>query len=106
MRYNFALVLPVVAALLATAPPAQAQTPSGDTIAGEEEFAAALGCTKQRAKAVALKNVGHGGRVLFVIFDRQDRPPHWSVDIVSSTKEYEVWVNVACRVIKIITGPL
>jgi hypothetical protein len=105
MRCNFALALPVVAALLATAPSVQAQTPSGDTIAGEEEFAAALACTKQRAAAVALKAVDHGARVLFVIFDRQDQPPHWSVDLVNSTREFEVWVNIACREIKIISQP-
>jgi len=106
MRCKFALALPVVAALLAAAPSARAQTPNTDTTAAEEAFAAALGCTKQRAAAVALKAVDHAARVVFVIFDREDRPIHWSVDLVSSTLEYEVWVNVACKVIRTITGPL
>jgi hypothetical protein len=106
MHYNFALALPVVAALLAAAPSVKAQTLDPNTAAAEEGFAAALGCTKQRAGAVALKAVDHGARVVFVIFDREDRPVHWSVDLVSSTLEYEVWVNVACKVIRIITGPL
>ena len=105
MRHNLVLALPVVAALLAAAPPAPAQTPDPSIAAAEEDFAAALGCTKQRAKAVALKAVG-GGRVVFVIFDREEHPRHWSVDIVDTTHEHEVWVSVACKVIKIITGPL
>jgi hypothetical protein len=106
MRYNFALALPVVAALLATAPSVRAQTTDADTTAAEQGFAAALGCTKQRAAAVALKTVDHGARVVFVIFDREDRPIHWSVDLVSSTLEYEVWVSIGCKVIRTITGPL
>ena len=99
MRYSFALCLPVVAALLATAPSVQAQT-----LDPEDAFAAA-GCTKQRAAAVALKAVDHGARVIFVIFDREDRPVHWSVDLVNSTREFEVWVNTACKEIKIISQP-
>jgi hypothetical protein len=106
MRYNFALALPVMAALLATTPSVQAQTLDPATAAAaEEEFAATLGCTKQRAAAVALKAVDHGARVLFVILDRQDRPVHWSVDLVNSTREFEVWVNTACKEIKIISQP-
>jgi hypothetical protein len=104
VRYNFALSLPVIAALLATAPSVQAQTPSGDSIAAEEEFAA-LGCTKQRAKTVALKAVDHGARVIFAILDREDRPIHWTVDLVNSTREFEVWVNTACKEIRIISQP-
>ena len=107
MRYNFALALPVMAALLATTPSVQAQTLDPATAAAaEEEFAATLGCTKQRAAAVALKAVDHGARGIFVIFDREDRPIHWSVDLISTTLEYEVWVNISCKMIRIITGPL
>jgi hypothetical protein len=112
MRYNFAMTLPIVAALLATAPSVRAQTPSSaqaqtlgaDATAAEEAFAAALGCTARRASAVALKAVG-GGHVIFVVFDRFDRPPHWDVFIInfSSDTEYLVWVNVACKVTKIFT---
>ena len=105
MRYNFALALPVMAALIATTPSVQAQTLDQNTAAAEDAFAAALGCTKQRAAAVALKAVDHGARVIFVILDREDRPVHWSVDLVNSTREFEVWVNTACKEIRIISQP-
>ena len=115
MRCNFAMTLPIVAALLATAPSVRAQTPSSaqaqtlgaDTTAAEEAFAAAFGCSKQNAKSVALRAVG-GGQVIQVVFEPQDHPPHWSVFIInfSSDEEHLVWVNVACKVIRIITGPL
>jgi hypothetical protein len=104
MRYNFALALPVVAALLATAPSAQAQTRHADDTA-EDAFAAALGCTKQRAITVALKAVG-GGHVIFVVFDRLYPPPHWDVFIIGNIDGYLVWVNAACRVIRTYTDPL
>jgi hypothetical protein len=106
MRYNFALALPFVAALLVNGPPGQAQTlDAAAATAQEQAFAGALGCTKQRAEAVALNAVG-GGRVVQVVFESQDHPPHWSVDIVGSRNEHEVWVNAACKVIKIITQAL
>jgi hypothetical protein len=107
MRYNFALALPVVTALLATAPFAQAQTqaPAQDQIQAEEGFAAALGCTRARATAVALKAT-HGGRVVFVIFDRETPPPHWEVDILDPPLEHEVWVNIRCKVIRILSQPI
>ena len=115
MRCNFAMTLPIVAALLATAPSVRAQTPSSaqaqtlgaDTTAAEEAFAAALSCTARRATAVALKAVG-GGRVIFVVFNVFDHPPHWSVFIInfSSDEEHLVWVNVACKVTKIFTEHL
>ena len=87
-------------------PSVKAQTVDPNTAIAEEGFAAALGCTKQRAAAVALKAVDHGARGIFVIFDREDRPIHWSVDLISTTLEYEVWVNISCKMIRIITGPL
>jgi hypothetical protein len=106
MRYNFALALPVVAALLAFGPSGQAATlDPADAAAAEQAFAAALGCSKHAAEAVALKAV-HGGRVIQVVYEGGDTPPHWSVDIVGSTYEYEVWVSVSCKVIRIITQPL
>jgi hypothetical protein len=109
MRYNFALALPVVAALLATTPSVQAQTQAptqdSDRVAAEEGFAAALGCTRARATAVALKAT-HGGRVVFVIFDRESPPPHWEVDILDPPLEHEVWVNIRCKVIRILSQPI
>jgi hypothetical protein len=105
MRHNFALALPVIAALLATASSAQAQTLDAGTSTAEDAFAAALGCTATRAKGVALNAVG-GGRVIFVEFNRQDRPPHWDVFIISGNYEHVVWVNVACTVIGVLTQSL
>jgi hypothetical protein len=106
MRYKFALALPVVAALLAIGPSGQAATlDTAATAAQEEAFAAALGCSKQAAVNVALKAVG-GCQVIQVVFETEDHIPHWSVDIVGSTKEFEVWVSVSCKVIRIITQPL
>ena len=111
MRYRFALLFPVVAALLATAPSVQAQTltpgttAAQDAAAAQDAFAAAFGCSKQNAKSVALRAVG-GGQIIQVVFEPQDHPPHWSVDIVGSTNEYEVWINARCKVARIITQPL
>jgi hypothetical protein len=106
MWHKVTLALPVVAALLASGPSGQAATlDPADAAAAEQAFTAALGCSRQAAVAVALKAVG-GGRVIQVVYEGGDRPPHWSIDIVGSTKEHEVWVNVSCKVIKIITQPL
>jgi hypothetical protein len=106
VRYNFALGLPVIAVLLATAPSAQAQTlHTDDTTAAEDAFAAALGCTKPRATAVALKAVG-GGRVIFVEFNRLVQSPHWDVLIISGNNQHLVWVNVACKVVAVLTQSL
>ena len=106
MQYNFALALPVVAALLATGASGQAATlDPAEAAAAEQAFTAALGCSKQAAVSVALKAVG-GGRVIQVQLETSDYPVHWSIDIVGSTKEYEVWVNVSCKVIRVIAQPL
>jgi hypothetical protein len=40
------------------------------------------------------------------VFEAEDHIPHWSVDIVGSTHEHEVWVNAGCKVIRIIAQPL
>ena len=106
MRYKFVLALPVMAALFAGGPTGQAATlDAAAATAQEQAFAAALGCTKQHATMVALKAVG-GGQVVQVAFESGDHIPHWSVDIVGSTNEHEVWVNASCKVIRIITQPL
>jgi hypothetical protein len=106
MRYNFALALPVVAALFAFGPSSQAATPDSTAVAAQEEaFTAAFGCSKQNAVSVALRRVG-GGRVIQVVLETTDFPVHWSIDILGSTNEYEVWVNASCKVIRVITQPL
>ena len=106
MQCNFALALPVVAALLASGPSGQAATlDTAATVAQEEAFAAALGCSKQNAERVALRKVG-GGQVIRAAFETEDHIPHWSIDIVGSTNEYEVWVSVSCKLIRFVTQPL
>jgi hypothetical protein len=40
------------------------------------------------------------------VFEREDHISHWSIDIVGSTNEYEVWVSVSCKVIREIKQPL
>ena len=61
--------------------------------------------SKQRAEAIALQAVG-GGAVLLAVLEREDHFIHWSVDIVGSADEYEVWVSTRGKVLKIITQPL
>ena|SRR5271165_1173450 len=65
----------------------------------------AASITSQRAEAIALQAVG-GGTVLQAVLEREDHFIHWSVDIVGSTDEYEVWVSTRGKVLKIITQPL
>ncbi len=65
----------------------------------------AVSITKQRAEAISLQAVG-GGTVLQAVMEREDHFIHWSVDIVGSTEEYEVWVSTHGKVLKIITQPL
>jgi hypothetical protein len=65
----------------------------------------AASISKQRAEAIALQAVG-GGTVLQAVLEREDHFIHWSVDIVDSTDEHEVWVSTHGKVLKIITQPL
>ena len=61
--------------------------------------------TKAKAEKIALSAVG-GGTVVLAVLDKTDRPPDWSVDVVTASgSEYEVKVN-ACtgKVIAIIIG--
>ncbi len=58
-----------------------------------------------RAEAISLQAVG-GGTVLQAVLEREDHFIHWSVDIVGSTAEHEVWVSTSGKVLKIITQPL
>lgn len=65
----------------------------------------AASISSQRAEAIALQAVG-GGTALQAVLEREDHFIHWSVDIVGSTDEYEVWVSTRGKVLKIITQPL
>jgi uncharacterized membrane protein YkoI len=65
----------------------------------------AVSITKARAEAIALQAVG-GGTVVLALLERDNGSVHWSIDIVGSTAEHEVWVSTTGRVIKIITQPL
>lgn len=65
----------------------------------------AASISMQRAEAIALQAVG-GGTVLQAVLEREDHFIHWSVDIVGSTEEYEVWVGTHGKVMKIIAQPL
>ena len=59
---------------------------------------------KAQAEQDALNAVG-GGTVLRAVFEGQDKPPHWSVDIrQSGNVEYEVWVSCSGKILKIIKG--
>jgi uncharacterized membrane protein YkoI len=61
--------------------------------------------TKLQAEQIALKAVG-GGTVVSAILEKEDGRVHWSIDIVGTTLEHEVWVSTAGKVLKIITQPL
>jgi uncharacterized membrane protein YkoI len=65
----------------------------------------AVTLSKSQAEAIALHAVG-GGTVILALLERRDGPVHWSIDIVGSTHEYEVWVSTSGKVLKIITQPL
>ena len=65
----------------------------------------AVSITKARAESIAQQAAG-GGTVVLALLEREDGSVHWSIDIVSSTAEHEVWVSTTGRVIKIITQPL
>jgi len=68
-------------------------------------FAAGL-ISKQTAEKDALKAVG-GGTVLQATLDTNAGKLVWSVDIASSTHEYEVWVDAHTgHILRIITQPL
>jgi uncharacterized membrane protein YkoI len=60
--------------------------------------------SKQRAEAIALQTVG-GGTVLQAVLEHEDHLIHWSIDISGSTDEYEVWVSIRGKVLKIIAQP-
>ncbi len=62
--------------------------------------------SKAQAEKDALAAV-HGGTVILAVLDTNLGKKTWSVDIVGSTHEYEVWVDAHTGVIlKIITQPL
>jgi uncharacterized membrane protein YkoI len=61
--------------------------------------------TKAKAEKIALAAVG-GGNVVLAVLEKTDRPPNWSVDIMTANEsEYEVKVNAcSAKVIAIIIG--
>jgi len=93
------LLSALVAAASVIGPTAMAQP----TLA--EPSALAVSITKQQAVSIALQAVG-GGTVLQTLLERENGFVHWSVDIVGSRYEYEVWVSTRGKVLKIITQPL
>ncbi len=95
---RFAFAILTLSTGFAAAAPAQVVS----NFAAEQAFAAATGITKQAATAIALKAVG-GGTVIQAVYEKQDRIPHWSIDIVKAPFEYEVWVNGSGQVIRTIT---
>ena len=91
------------ALVLATAAIGQAQAHPTPVAATPALQAASI--SMQRAEAIALQAVG-GGTALQAVLEREDHFIHWSVDIVGSTEEYEVWVSTHGKVMKIISQPL
>jgi uncharacterized membrane protein YkoI len=95
----------LLGALMLTAglagPVVQAQALSPEAAAAVQ----AVTLNKSQAEAIALHAVG-GGTVILALLERRDGPVHWSIDIVGSTHEYEVWVSTSGKVLKIITQPL
>ena len=65
----------------------------------------AVSISKAQAEAIALHAVG-GGTVVLALLERTDGPVHWSIDIVGTVNEHEVWVSTSGKVLKIITQPL
>jgi uncharacterized membrane protein YkoI len=100
--------LPKVSALgaLALATALMGQAAQAQPIPTESMAAVqAVSITKARAEAIALQAVG-GGTVVLALLERDNGSIHWSIDIVGSTAEHEVWVSTTGKVIKIITQPL
>jgi uncharacterized membrane protein YkoI len=62
--------------------------------------------SKAEAEQIALNAVG-GGQVLQAVLDRNMGRKTWSVDVLGTANEYEVWVDAhSGAVLKIITQPL
>ena len=76
-------------------PVAQARTLPPDAAAAVQ----AVSLNKSQAEAIALHAVG-GGTVILALLERRDGPVHWSIDIVGSTHEYEVWVSTSGKVLE------
>jgi len=65
----------------------------------------AAGITKAQAIAIALKAVG-GGQVTRAVIEREDNGlVHWSVDITQPRYDYEVWIALTGKVLRIIQQP-
>jgi len=78
--------------------------PAHAAVYSEDALAAAGVISKSQAIAVALKSVG-GGRAISAVFETEDHLSHWTVDIIGTTYEYEVWVAASGSIQRIITQP-
>jgi hypothetical protein len=68
-------------------------------------------CTKQLAVTDAENYVSthlyDATTLQLVVNEPHDFPPHWSVDLVGSKHEYEIWVRLRdCKIVKAILQPL
>ena len=71
----------------------------------------AVTCTKQLAVSDAEHYVtthfSDTTTLQLVTFEPRDFPPHWSVDLIGSKHEYEIWVRLRdCKIVKAILQPL
>lgn len=74
--------------------------------AQESEAALAAAGVITRAQAIAIAEAAvPNTKLIAAHFERNDSPPHWSVDLLGSTYEYEVWVSVGGKVLRVITQP-
>jgi uncharacterized membrane protein YkoI len=65
----------------------------------------AAGITRAQAIAIALNAVG-GGRVTRAVLEREDNGMvHWSVDITQPFYDYEVWIALTGKVLRIVQQP-
>lgn len=75
-------------------------------VAGAVQAVAAGLITKAQAEKDARAAVG-GGTVTLAVLENELGRKIWSVDVVASTHEYEVWVDAHTgAILKIITQPL
>ena len=59
-----------------------------------------------RTQAIAIARKAEPNAVaIAAVFEKSDSIPHWSVDLVGSVYEYEVWVSAGGSVLRIITQP-
>lgn len=79
---------------------------AGSIVTDQQAIAQASTITKAQAEKIALNAVPTGGKVVLAVLEKENNSIHWSVDITGKTAEYEVWVGMSGKVLKIITQPL